>query len=355
MITIKRSYLSIHSIIWIIFDMRSIYCTLFNQNYLIKGIALYRSMERSIPEFHLYILAMDEETQRVLGELRLEKATIIDRNSVVDEHLKGILDNRSGASLFWTCTPLIIEYVLAQLGEEWCTYVDADCFFFGDPQDVFAIMDRKNYSVGIVEHRFRKDESYNSHVESDGRFNVAFNVFRNETNSLKILDEWKNQCIEQCTNKPIEGYFGDQLYLNEWPDKYERVYIIENEGIDVAPWNVNNYHVISCNGDYIIENDKVYEKILMYHFHTFNRVSNHIVSLNLWNTKKRSKTRGIFAIYKDYYEEYKRQELLSERFLRTYSNDSKIRAVDKIKLLYEKYHKRKEKSIVQLIRNIMWV
>ena len=335
--------------------MKNVYCTLFNKSYLPKGLALYKSMARCISTFRLYILAMDEETQRALGELKLEKATIIDRNSVVDKRLKGILDNRSGASLFWTCTPLIIEYVLVTLGEEWCTYVDADCFFFGDPQDVFAIMDRKNYSVGIVEHRFRKDESYNSHVESDGRFNVAFNVFRNETNSLKILDEWKNQCIEQCTNKPIEGYFGDQLYLNEWPDKYERVYIIENEGIDVAPWNVNNYQVAGKDNDYYIKNENVYTKILMYHFHTLNNVSRHIVSLNLWNTKKRSEIRDLLSLYREYIFECNKQQAVVDGLSFAIAAPSNNGVAGKIKSFYEKYRNRNENSVLQMIRNIMWV
>lgn len=312
-------------------------------------------MARCISTFRLYILAMDEETQRALGELKLEKATIIDRNSVVDKRLKGILDNRSGASLFWTCTPLIIEYVLVTLGEEWCTYVDADCFFFGDPQDVFAIMDKKNYSVGIVEHRFRKDESYNRHIESDGRFNVAFNVFRNEANSLKILDEWKNQCIEQCTNKPIEGYFGDQLYLNEWPDKYERVYIIENEGIDVAPWNVNNYQVTKKDNVYFIKNENIHARILMYHFHALNYVSRHIVSLNLWNTKKRSEIRELLSLYREYVVECKKQQIVVDGLLYADSVPSNNVVAGKIKGFYEKYRNRKENSFLQLIRNIMWV
>lgn len=335
--------------------LENVYCTLFNITYLTRGLALYRSMERCIPDFRLYILAMDEETERILSKLQLEKATVIKRDSVVDGRFKEILDQRSGASLFWTCTPLIIEYILARRNEEWCTYIDADCFFFGDPHNEFTIMKDGDYSVGIVEHRFRRDGSYNRHIESDGRFNVAFNVFRNEENSLKILREWKDQCIEQCTNKPEEGFFGDQLYLNEWPDKYEGVYIVENEGIDVAPWNVNNYHVTKRDGDYCIKNEGVFEKVLMYHFHTLNSVTRHIVSLNLWNTKKRSEIRDLFDLYKDYISECRKQQRVVDGYINCAAPSSHVGITDKIKGFYIKYRNRKENGIIQMLRNIMWI
>ena len=335
--------------------MKSIYCTLFNQAYLVKGLALYSSMKRCIPKFHLYILAMDDETEKALTELAPENVTVVNTESVFDEELKKVLDKRPGPSLFWTCTPLIIEYVLTKLNEEWCTYIDADCYFFGDPHETFAVMNEGGHSVGIVEHRFRRDGSYNDHIESDGRFNVAFNVFRNEENSLNILRNWRDQCIEQCTNKPSGGYFGDQLYLNEWPDKYRGVYIIENDGIDVAPWNVNNYRVIHKEGSYRIENSSVDEKIIMYHFHTLNHVSGHIVSLNLWNTKRRSEIKDLLLLYREYIDECNKQQAIASKYMSLTKEGSGGSLPDRIKGFYLKYRNRKENSLIQILRNIMWV
>lgn len=335
--------------------MKNIYCTLFNKAYLVKGLALHSSMRRNIPDFHLYILAMDECTETALNSLKLDRVTVISINSVIDEHLEKVLGNRPGPAFFWTCTPLIIEYVLTDLNEEWCTYVDADCYFFGDPGKVFDVIGDRGCSVGIVEHRFRKDGSYYDHVESDGRFNVAFNVFRNEENSLSILREWKEQCILQCTNKPTGGYFGDQLYLNEWPDKYRGVYIIENDGIDVAPWNVNNYRVIHKEGSYRIENSSVDEKIIMYHFHTLNHVSGHIVSLNLWNTKRRSEIKDLLLLYREYIDECNKQQAIASKYMSLTKEGSGGSLPDRIKGFYLKYRNRKENSLIQILRNIMWV
>ena len=312
-------------------------------------------MKRCIPGFRLYVLAMDEETKTALKALNADEITVVSIESVFDEKLKKLLSNRLGASMFWTCTPLIIEHVLTCYYEKWCTYIDADCFFYGDPCRVFDLIEEAGCSVGIVEHRFRKDESYDEHIKSDGRFNVAFNVFRNEENSLKILREWKEQCLEQCTNRPTEGLFGDQLYLNEWPGKYRGVYIIEDDGIDVAPWNVNNYRVTKRGDDYWISNDHIDRQILMYHFHTLNHISKHIVSLNLWNTKRRSEIKDLLGLYRDYIDECNRQQVIASKYVSMTEDAVNTGIGEKIKGFCSKYKNRKENSLVQMFRNVMWI
>ena len=43
-----------------------IFCTLFDSNYLDKGIALYNSMLRVMDSFKLYIFAFDEKSEEIL-------------------------------------------------------------------------------------------------------------------------------------------------------------------------------------------------------------------------------------------------------------------------------------------------
>jgi hypothetical protein len=44
------------------------FCTLFDKNYLSRGIALYNSLAENCGEFHLYIFAFDETSGRILNE-----------------------------------------------------------------------------------------------------------------------------------------------------------------------------------------------------------------------------------------------------------------------------------------------
>ena len=249
--------------------MKNTYCTFFNHAYLARGLTLYRSMERCIQSFHLYILAMDRMTRDVLNDLDLKSATILYYEDLMDDALRKALSNRIGPSFYWTFTPVVIEHVIKEKKEDWCTYVDADCFFLKDPGFVFDVMEEQGNCVGIVEQRFRKDESYKELVRTNGRFNVAFNTFRNTEESLKVLADWKSKCIGCCSATTGEESFGDQLYLNEWPDQFEGIYIVDDEGIDVAPWNVSNYSVAKKDGAYVVRKQGYESEIKMYHFHAF--------------------------------------------------------------------------------------
>ena len=43
------------------------YCTLFDSNYISKGIALYLSLERHTDDFLLYVMAMDRKCEKMFA------------------------------------------------------------------------------------------------------------------------------------------------------------------------------------------------------------------------------------------------------------------------------------------------
>ena len=93
----------------------------------------------------------------------------------------------------------------------------------------------------------------------------------------------------------------------------------------------------------------------MYHFHTLNHVSKHIVSLNLWNTKKRSEIKDLLALYRDYIDECTGIETEVKEYLNDEKNDQSESIYKRIRNLIFKYRNRKENSFIQILRNVMWV
>ena len=53
------------------------FCTLFDSNYLDKGLVLYDSMKKVMEEFCLYILAMDERCYEILNDMKLKNVCLI--------------------------------------------------------------------------------------------------------------------------------------------------------------------------------------------------------------------------------------------------------------------------------------
>ena len=87
------------------------FCTLFDSNYLDKGLVLYDSMKSVMESFKLYILAMDDRCEEILNDLALEHAVVISLNEFEDEEMLEIKAKRSRAEYCWTCTASLIDYV----------------------------------------------------------------------------------------------------------------------------------------------------------------------------------------------------------------------------------------------------
>lgn len=318
---------------------KNVFCTYFNIGYLSRGVALYNSMEECIDNFKLYIFACDEACINNLKLMGLRNAIVIDVNQCIDAEAEKILSDREGKSFYWSLAPLTIFHVLNKYHEEWCTYVDADCYFYEDPCFVFDRMEELDKTVGIVEHNFCNEESKEQLCKENGRFCVEFNTFRNNSESLEVLKTWRKQCLEPCQTIAGGNAFGDQLYLNEWPQKYNCVYIVENKGIGMAPWNIMS----------TLET----ENLIMYHFHGLHFLGRHIVSLNIWNITNQRMDKRIYSLYKDY---LKKIQLTESKILFEDSLDSnKTSFSSKISSYVEKLKGRKEKSIIQLLNNIMWI
>jgi len=64
------------------------------------------------------------------------------------------------------------------------------------------------------------------------------------------------------------GRYADQKYLDEWPTRFEGVCVLPHKGLNVAIWNLQNYHVGMRAGKETIDD----EPLLVYHFHGLKRV-----------------------------------------------------------------------------------
>lgn len=249
-----------------------VFCTLYDSNYLDKGLVMYRSLKKHAPGARMYVLAMDDKCREVLTNLQDPNQTVIDSDAFLAKTgLAGIREKRKRAEFYWTCTSYLIDYVLTEYGENACTYVDADMRFYSNPQCLLDEMKERN--VQIVEHHFDRTPMGLICKAKSGTYCVQFNTFRNEESSLQLLRWWEEQCFDSCTNSNLEenGVFGDQGYLETWGEK-ENVNVIKHPGGGVAPWNAYQYRVVETDtgSDRIILEKKGVKgsfPLVFYHFH----------------------------------------------------------------------------------------
>lgn len=245
------------------------FVTLFDKNYLTRGLALYTSLERNCPEFMLYVLAMDSETGIWLkdniqnNKKNISVIALFEVEGTYPE-LKQIKKERSRAEYCWTLTPYSIQYVLKKYKTAACTYLDADIYFFNSPDLIFKEL--KKESVVITEHNYtpRYDQS-----QTSGKYCVQFMYFKNNKAGNEVLEWWRARCKEWCFFKQEDGKFGDQKYLDDWTTRFNCVYVPYRAGAGLAPWNIQKYNLIKGDGGLYIQ-DKITQKkeeLIFYHFH----------------------------------------------------------------------------------------
>jgi len=241
------------------------YCTYFDSKYLLKAISLFRSLQKNEKRpFKVFAICMDELTLTLLKELKIPSVHPVGISQIEAEDplLIQAKNNRSPVEYLWTCTPTIIQWLLAKFPQiDLITYLDADLYFFSSPDPVFEEMG--NNSVIIHEHRFPEELRY---LEKYGKYNVGLVSRRRSSEGLDVLTWWRTKCLEWCYAKDEEGKFADQAYLDEWPNRFRGIKVLEHLGAGLAPWNHTQYD-ISADAEARPSVDSM--PVVFYHFHKF--------------------------------------------------------------------------------------
>jgi len=229
------------------------FCTYFDKNFLIRGLALYESLIQNCPDFKLFVLCFDDETFSLLQKMNLENLELISLSDFEDPELLRVKNTRTNVEYFWTCTPSLSLYVLKKNPQiNMVAYLDADMYFYTSPEAIYTEFGQN--SIMIIPHNYSPDQK--SKEKTSGIYNVGMLIFRNDKNGLDCLNWWRDRCIEWCFDRYEDGKFGDQVYLNDWPNRFEGVYVLKNLGVNVASWNIKNFL-----------NDAYNWPLLFYHFH----------------------------------------------------------------------------------------
>ncbi len=249
----------------VVLDMTMLnFCTLYNSNYAAKGLAMYYSLVKHCPSFHLYIFAFDDRLAEAMKTMSLPHITVVTLKEFEDQELLAIKSSRTTGEYCWTCSGSTILYCLEQYHLDACTYIDADLYFFSDP--TILINEMGDDDVLITAHRYT---SAYDQTATSGKYCVQFMTFKNTENGLHVLRWWRNACLEWCYNRIEDGKFGDQKYLDDWTIRFKGIHELQHLGGGVAPWNMQQY-TFRREGDSVIGTELSTEKdfeLVFFHFH----------------------------------------------------------------------------------------
>ena len=153
----------------------------------------------------------------------------------------------------------------------------------------------------ITPHRYTPEYDQS---EKTGIYCVQFVTFKNNQEGRVVLEWWRNACLDWCYNRFEEGRFGDQKYLDDWPERFEGVYVSRNLGGGVAPWNMQQYEFEQLN-DCIRGRELKTNKrfpVIFFHFHSFVFVTPDYFSPRPYYERNET---SIVLLFKPYVKEIK--------------------------------------------------
>ena len=284
--------------------MKLHFCTLFDINYLERGLVLYESLEEVCKDFIIYIIAMDKMCYDILTKMNLSKAEIIFIDNIEYKELKEAKDNRSFRAFCWTCSSWGLKYIFDTYNPYVCTYLDADEYFYSSPEKLIDGFVKSDANAAIIGHNFGDERYARIMRERSGTYCVQFNSFKRNSAGLRILNDWCMDCANECTDYFDGKRFGDQKYLDNWVEKYDKVYIYTEIGAGVAPWNIYRFrrakNKLEDENKYLFDliSKKNWE-LFFIHYHSLI-ITDEYADISVFTRYGRHDKRIIYRYYKGY-------------------------------------------------------
>jgi hypothetical protein len=258
-------------------NKNAVYCTIFDDQYLARALALYRSFikvnQRSIFAF----FCIDTYSYNFLVALKLNQAIIVSHDDFATPELIEVRAIRSRGEYCWTCKPVAMLYLMKSLPRAtWVVYVDSDMMFFGDPDEVLL---ESKFHYLLTPHRFHVNFLKCSNTV--GQYNAGYVAARCSDNGKRAITWWKDRCIESCSFIPTPNTFADQRYLNQMTDLFEFGTSLDHIGMNAAPWNMAKFNFSHNAGQVFIDN----KPLLLFHFQGLHLFDNGKASLYVGNMR----------------------------------------------------------------------
>lgn len=215
------------------------YVTLFDSLFLPQGLALHMSMERHVENYTLWILCVDDKAQEVLSKLSLPNVRLLCLSELETKELLSVKSIRSKGEYCWTLTPFAPRFVFdVDSSVSRVTYIDADLWFRKSPSKFFAELEQAGADVLITDHAYAPEYDQSA---TSGQYCVQFMTFTRDGGE-PVRSWWEARCLEWCFNRFEDGKFGDQKYLDDWPERFpSQVHVLQNQAWALAPWNASRF------------------------------------------------------------------------------------------------------------------
>ena len=263
-------------------------CTLLTKDYVIQGLALYKSLKKHTPRFRLWVLCVDETSHKLLEKMNLAHVNLVSLKNIRTKRLAKVQRKRQIHEFCWTLKAWFLTYLLKNnYNLDSLLYLDADMFFFKDAGAIYR--EWGDHSIFLT--RLGLSPGWE---RKSGKYSAGLVGFKRDYTGLKCLRSWRQKCLKWCFDRRENGLWGDQKYLDDWPGTFSAVKISRNIGINAGPWNIRKAGIYAKGDTIYLDN----RELICYHFSGFKIAGENDYKLC---TRKRlpAKVKNIYSAYAD--------------------------------------------------------
>jgi hypothetical protein len=269
--------------------MKPIIFTIVAKNYIGLAQVLEESVRANHPDAAFFIFVADE-LGNVSDFLPTNVLCAKDLLSIENDQWEELAFKYNLVEFCTAIKPFCFTYFFAKPDVSKVIYLDPDVFVFNSLEKIIEKLDQ--YSIVLTPHI----TNIQTHFKGDypdylfllnGTFNLGFLALKKSETTNKLLSWWQNRLQDQCFFDNDRGMATDQKWMNLIPALFTSAdyYVLQDKGMNVAPWNYFERKVIEQNGKLFIanrenENDTNATPLVFVHFsgYDYKSFSNHQIA-----------------------------------------------------------------------------
>lgn len=242
--------------------------TICSNNYIARAVTLAQSFSKHHPDSDkFYIIITDIKNEQINYSIPDIVFLFI---SDIEPEYKKLVSKYNLVEFATSVKATSFEYLFKLHDFQYLIYLDPDIFIYSNLDT--GLLQIQNYDIVITPHiltpiNIDDHTPFESAFNNVGIFNLGFLALRKSEETSKLLKWWKERLFLYCKIDVANGLFTDQIFFNHVPIFFKNVYILNDYGYNMAPWNLHERFLSIIHGEYFVNNEF---KLKFYHFSTFS-------------------------------------------------------------------------------------
>ena len=218
------------------------YYSIYRKDYLYKGLVLYESMKMHDREFKFFLICMEDESLELLNKMNLIYLIPISIRDIeyFDKNIPALKEQRGEKTYIWTAKASAALYIFEKYKEtDHVIWVDGDTEFISSPEPIYK--EWGDNSVLLTAERFTGEYEYLGRLV--GFYNTGFMGFKRDKIGIRCLEYFRERLQEWKNSEEEQGNWNDQLYVDDWLERFPNIGVANHDGINLTPFIVSRINV----------------------------------------------------------------------------------------------------------------